>query len=262
MKKAYTLMEVLVVVMIISIIAVLTMPVLLSSMPKRSKAYFRKAYSSLVQAVYEVSNNQFLYQPEFVYDPVLSKPNIPKNASGAIDTGSADYARLQTMFGLESADRTINENSFFCYAIASVMNLADAPHCSGDPKSFANTTLGDYDLITADGTRFYGLKGGFKPTVDSYTLPTRDAAGNLTDSYMHNRFSNSNPTFVKDIYIKVKTKKDPSDDTTLSTLYGDVSSRTAKTKTSTYRVHIKSTGQIVVIGEPESSYIQEATNVK
>ena len=257
MKKAYTLMEVLVVVMIISIIAVLTMPVLLNSMPKRSKAYFRKAYSTLVQAVYEVSNNQFLYQPEFVYQPVLSKPNIP------IDTGSPDYERLRTMFGLPSGDTSINDNSFFCYAMASVMNLADAPRCSGDPIPFNSTTLGDYDLITADGTRFYGLKGGFKQTVDAYTLPTKDKdTGKVTDSNPNARFANSTPTFVKDIYIKVKTKKDYPDDTKLSDRYGDVSSRTAKSKTSTYRVHIKATGQIVVIGEPESSYIQEATNVK
>ena len=229
MKKAYTLMEVLMVVVIIGIIATLTMPVLLKGMPNKNKAYFRKSYSTFVQAISETANNQFLYRPINAYDPVFTKPNFPYTSSGEIDTSNSQYKNLQNVLGTTDA---LDEDNILCYALASILNLAEEANCK-PPSTTSTTTTDDWNIHTVDGTKFYGLNGKFSndPSKDDYT---------------------------KTIYMKIKS--DDNSKKELEKLYG--TNRNANTNTTLFRLYLKANGQILVQNEPEKSYIQNAANVR
>lgn len=238
MKKAYTIIEVLTVIMILAIISSLTMPVLLSSMPNRNKAFFRKAYSAFTQAVQETANNQFIYTPDSPLIPVFTSPSIPlkSGSSSEFNTKNDNYKNIQKAWGL---DTELTPSNYFCYAMASIMNLSSK---EGTTEICSRTTapqkLKDYDFETVDGVRFYGLVGKFSSNVAS--------TGRFDNEY--------EKTIYMDINPKAMGKKDSDN---LAKFFTNRDSNPT-----VFRLYVKANGQIVVKDDIEKTYIQDATSIK
>lgn len=240
MKKAYTIIEVLTVVMILAIISSLTMPVLLSSMPNRNKAFFRKAYSAFTQAVQETANNQFIYTPDSPLIPVFTSPAIPfeTNSSSKFNTNLEIYDNIKAVWGIDE-DTTLTPSNYFCYAMASIMNLSyvssDKTICSRNDQP---STLNDYDFETIDGVRFYGLVGKF--------------SGNVAD------VDNFDNEYEKTIYMDINPKAiGKKDSDKLEDFFTNRDSNPT-----VFRLYVKANGQIVVKDDIEKTYIQDATSIK
>ncbi len=166
MKKGYTLMEVLIVLVVLATIAVLVMPSILSSMPNKNKLLFRKSYSTLAQAVYEITNNRFLYPGDDASIPILRQPNLCNDArtlpaNNAAAPAGACATKVRNILGV-TADTAVTNVNFFCYAISSVLS------------SITNdcTTAGAQNLHvqTPDGVAFYGLNTGNAFSAANQTL--------------------------------------------------------------------------------------------
>ena len=233
-------MEVLTVIMILAIISSLTMPVLLSSMPNRNKAFFRKAYSAFTQAVQETANNQFIYTPEHSLIPVFTAPAIPlikTKSTTTFDEDSPTYKNIKAVWGLE-ADQDLTPNNYFCYAMASIMNLSSKAGtteiCS---RTAAPQTLAHYDFETVDGVRFYGLVGEF--------------SGDVADTDYYNGYK-------KRIYMDINPKAiGKKDSDKLESFFTNRNSNPT-----VFRLYVKANGQIVVDDDIEKNYIQDATSIK
>lgn len=145
MKRAFTLMELLVVLAILGVIASLVMSSVLNIIPNENRVKFRKGFATISNVISEVTNNTRYYPDSDPSIPILTDPN----------TADADViAQLQRATGNAIA----SDEQFFCATIAASLNLI--------PLGGANiacdlTAENAVSLRTPDGITFYNLAGPF-----------------------------------------------------------------------------------------------------
>lgn len=141
-KRAFTLGEVLVTLMIVGIIAALIIPIIKNAQPDKQKLMFKKAYTNVERVVTELVNDDDLYP----------------------DTG--DYSGLDNTSNVEVNDTTYGGNTKFCQLFVMKVNVIDDEdiHCPATPGG--NGTYSTPSFITADSIAYY--------------LPSTDFATNAT----------------------------------------------------------------------------------
>ncbi len=267
MKKAYTLMEVLIVVVVIAVIAMFVLPAILTSMPNRNKVYFRKAYASIAQAVYDVTNNKNLYpgsdnvDADFV--PVLRTPIVKAGITATYDSIKNSLAKY---LGVEDA-ADLTESTFFCYSVASLMNRIGTQSslssvsggsateieidCGSTGESGTDKTIANFR--TVDGSVYYGLNGSFNEGF---------LGSDMTDGSKY-VYIDVDP-MGKDYGTFKKFPGNPAGAYAQQTADGVYDNATGKCvgKPGVFRFKITPSGQIIVSGGCEKDYLLDATNVK
>lgn len=144
-KRAFTLGEVLVTLMIVGVIAALIIPIIKNAQPDKQKLMFKKAYTNVERVVTELVNDDDLYP----------------------DTG--DYVGLDNTSPVDpDDDDSPKENTKFCMLFAMKVNVVeevqDQANCPKTPGG--NGTYSTPSFITADSIAYY--------------LPSTDFATNAT----------------------------------------------------------------------------------
>jgi len=223
-KRAFTLSELLIVIALLAVIAMIIMPTVKNLMPDKNEYYFKKAYSAINQAVYEVSNNSFLYPPVYKNSPVLTQPNLAAIADPIV-------SGLNNMLNVPGGT-ALAESNYFCYGIRSVMALRnDGSTLSCNcPTGKGGSSAENFE--TADGTKFYGLCGVF----------TADGS--------------------KDVYIKVRADElDKKYGNTGKSVDDTLYTAQTENKWYIYRVVVTANGQILLKDEVERKIITGNKNI-
>ena len=152
MKKAFTLAELLIVIVIVGFIATLTIMTLVKSTPNQQHMLFRKTYYEMSNAISLVVNDSFYYPGTDRSRPVLAAPVTNMTAIRARHNLSA----------------VPDNNSILCVAMAKLvgdiqgaglcLNVSGNPGCSGgrnDAEPVPN-------FVLSNGTKVFGLCGDFQ----------------------------------------------------------------------------------------------------
>ena len=116
-KKAFTLSETLIVLVIIAVLAAIVTSALMTHMPKRSVLMFKKTYFGLSQALENVSNNSFFYTERNKDIPRLVGAYV--GTDGKLHEGNINTAMTQDVEEiLNLPPGTLNENNWLCYTMA------------------------------------------------------------------------------------------------------------------------------------------------
>lgn len=187
MKKAFTIMEVLVTIAIVGIIGATIMGNIISTKPDPKVMAFRSSYYGLQQAVTEAVNNKYFYDQSNINNRIY-------NPAAYSDTGNKMLATTGGIGGggaLQGFPPNYPEAATlpqtFCRIVASYLNLQqftwkDKPrynHCDGaiqDVESDSNIiALGAADntqnFILFNGAKVYGLRSRHKTVNDDTGQP-------------------------------------------------------------------------------------------
>ena len=131
-KRAFTLGEVLVTLMIVGIIAALIIPIIKNAQPDKQKLMFKKAYTNVERIVTELVNDDDLYP----------------------DTG--DYVGLDNTSPVDPDDLDSPEgNEKFCMLFAMKINVVDDENINCPATPGGNGTYNEPSFITADSVAYY-----------------------------------------------------------------------------------------------------------
>ncbi len=142
-KKAFTLAEALIALMIIGVIVALLLRTLNRVTPNKEKVMYLKAYHTLEQVVSDVINDPSKYDQEV----------------GA--TQSADFSQIPlTLWGTSTADcASVTQTNALCCFMADKINTVGTVNCNSSNENFTTT----------NGIVWSGVGGGAYPktiTVD------------------------------------------------------------------------------------------------
>jgi len=195
MKKAFTLAEVLIVIVIIGIIAILMITALQGKTPDKDKLMFKKTYADISRAASEVANDMNFYNKKKKYTPILRA------------LYDADYYKVLAQKYDPENKMVVNENNIFCFAMSVLMGDEQSGRqcnsCNENPNL-------NYNFTTTNGTRIYGLCGPFsskypKHTVYLYVNPTDDTITTAdTAAYKDDRPDSDNPKGWKTKWYKLE----------------------------------------------------------
>lgn len=160
MKKAFTLAELLIVMVVIGFIATITITTAAKSVPNQQHMLFRKTFYEMSNAVSLIANDPFFYPGTDITKPVLAAP---------IENKAAIKARF-------SPSGTIDKNSMLCFAMAQLVGdiktgglcfkKKGTPGCSGG-KDDKNPVP---NFILSNGTKVFGLCGDFQGTNNRHRV--------------------------------------------------------------------------------------------
>jgi len=170
MKKAFTIMEVLVTIAIVGVIGATIMGNIISTKPDPKIMAFRMAYYGLQQAVTEAVNNKYFYDQADMVNR-LYNPATPSA------TGNAMLSSLgaSQMTGLGATITGNNRATLLCRAVASYMNISGDVTCNVNNANRGNTdanVLDHANFTLLNGAVIYGLDLGgsfISPTLDDGT---------------------------------------------------------------------------------------------
>ena len=130
-KRAFTLGEVLVTLMIVGVIAALIIPIIKNAQPDKQKLMFKKAYTNVERIVTEMVNDDDLY------------PEV------------GDYVGLDNTTDVKVNDTTYTGNTKFCNLFAMKVNIIDdgAIHCPATPGG--GGTYNTPSFVTAHSVAYY-----------------------------------------------------------------------------------------------------------
>ncbi len=130
-KRAFTMGEVLVTLMIVGVIAALIIPIIKNAQPDKQKLMFKKAYTNVERVVTELVNDDDLYP----------------------DAG--DYVGLDNTTDVEVNDTTYGGNTKFCNLFAMKVNVIDDENIRCPANPGGNGTYNDPTFVTADSIAYY-----------------------------------------------------------------------------------------------------------
>lgn len=233
-KQAFTLAEVMIVMVTLGLLAAILIPVITKTKPDKTKIMFKKAYYVTERVVSELVNDETLYN-----DSDADNPHFVDQGGVIIDGVDLDT----------DASGATNHDKF-CLLFASKVNTIGTPACtaakSKPTKSDAaadeinNTaTLGSGNFMTTDGITWH--------------LPTTVAAGYTTVFTDPNDTPAPTTGTSRDILIDIN----------------GTSAKTAASPNCTYNVttcpnpdqfviHIKYNGKITIDGVKEMEYLKDA----
>ena len=161
-KKAFTLAEVMLTVVILSVIAIVVMPIITASRPSNEKVLLKKAYNATEQVVAELSGNERFYPSDITLKDVNSTSfanntspsgflnyRYPANDSMLEYTIQESFAGTATSKGCNCYDTTHNKLSMlFCCSLKTV-NKRGGTVCT----TSSNKTTCDFE--TTDGITWH-----------------------------------------------------------------------------------------------------------
>lgn len=139
-KKAFTLAETLITLIIVGVIAATVTPIIMSAIPNTNKVKFKKAYSVTETAITNMINNDIIYP-----------------ASAILTAGDGlDYEQgFNNTAAIPNGNGAVTPNiNKFCYYMADQMNIIGQSNC---PTADAITTV-PYtkpNFTTTDGVDWY-----------------------------------------------------------------------------------------------------------
>ena len=187
MKKAFSLAEVLIVMVILGIIAALMTSALRSGIPDQDRLMFKKTYSDIVRATSMLANDKLFYRQDEFTKPIFQSP---VDAAHIKILADRDHYNLAV-----SSAAPLDQKNLFCFGMAVYMgdqyygNECLKPDCQTEAKAGENLR---YNFTTANGTRVYGLCGDFSDShtiylqVNSFSSPKTD---NIKKAYKDDRKS-------------------------------------------------------------------------
>lgn len=145
-KKAFTLAETLITLIIIGVIAATAIPTIMGAMPNSNKVKFKKAYSSTETVISNMINNDIIYPASLTFlggDGVNYAQGF--NNTSAIPNGNGAV--------------TPNINKF-CYYMADAMNIIGKTNCLtadaiSTPFNFTTPPYTQPAFTTTDGVAWY-----------------------------------------------------------------------------------------------------------
>lgn len=184
MKKAFTLAEVLVVIVILGIIAVLMTKAVRSGMPDQDRLMFKKTYTDIVRATSMLANDKLFYQQDEYTKPILTVP---------VDDAHIKILADEDHYNIATGASPLNQDNLFCFGMAMYMgdkysgNECLKPDCQTKTADKENLK---YNFTTANGTRVYGLCGDFSASHTIYLQVNSFSSGeadNIESAYKEDR---------------------------------------------------------------------------
>ncbi|HIU85839.1 TPA: type II secretion system protein [Candidatus Spyradomonas excrementavium] len=145
MKKAFTLAEALIALMIIGVIAALLLRTLNRVTPDKEKVMYIKAYHTLEQVVADTINDPSKYDQEI-------------GATSAADFSQAPLDLWGTSISGASGCNSVGQSNALCCFMADKVNIIGTGNCSANDN-----------FTTTNGIKWSGVNGGSYPktiTVD------------------------------------------------------------------------------------------------
>ena len=164
-KRAFTLGEVLVTLMIVGVIAALIIPIIKNAQPDKQKLMFKKAYTNVERVVTELVNDDDLY------------PDV------------GDYMGLDNTNAVTVNDISYSGNTKFCQLFAMTINVVDDENINCLATPGGNGTYNEPSFITADSVAYYLPSTSF----DANATITVDTNGDKEPNCFYNATSCKKP---------------------------------------------------------------------
>lgn len=178
LKKGFTLAELLISLAVVGVVAALTLPGVINSMPNKEKASYLKAHNTVTNVVAELIDDSSLYFPTF-------DANGEPNCIG-FDCSAAPMQ--EAIDSLPNFGTNYSGNNKFGLLFAAKVNRIANPSVNGNRVSFTTTDHipwsivkndSDYDIsVTINSQNFtfqVDRNGGVRPTDDRGLAYLQDA---------------------------------------------------------------------------------------
>lgn len=137
MKRAYTLSEVLVVLLVLGIIAAFIIPAVMRTAPDRSALLYKKSFYAMQEAASKMINNPNMYPQGLTNE---NKPTVWPNLENTPTKGDFTDYSVQT----------------FCENLKNTFNIID----EGKASCSSGGAAGAPNFITTNGVVWYNVGGG------------------------------------------------------------------------------------------------------
>lgn len=229
--KAFTMAEVLTVLVVLGVLAAILIPAIATTRPDQNRVMFKKAYYLTERLISEIVNDEELY----VYDPLrIGFLNSDKVVVIQANGTEKDYQVGFTTSAVGGTAGSTGAKQKLCLLFADRMNVTGTPDCSTGDRTLTSTP----SFITTDGIAWYF-------PVSEFTVKGTSGA--------------------KSLYVDVNgTKKGPN---CRCTATADVTSTSDPckgicAKPDQFLIMIESDGKMSIKNSKEKEYLQEATTTR
>lgn len=153
-KKAISLAELLIAIGIVGILAALTVPSVVKTLPNENELRYRQVYGRMLSAVSGLAFNNVEKFPTFIK---CSSSNT-SNADSACynkQVGDTVYSGFRLLDNDAKPKETSSTGVFFCNEIARMFNTNGVINCSYSDDAMQQ------NFVTQNGMIFFGLQQGF-----------------------------------------------------------------------------------------------------